>query len=404
MITPILPPEIKVIRDSLSVTRYVLPRRNLGSAKKVGWVPFGIGVFIVIFMIGWMSGPIGSGLHEQGVGRWLSIGFGLLGLPGLAFGLAAVALGVVILTNGSHAEIAVGDGVICAIERIGGFPVRRKRFVTQLVRLVLQKGGLTVTDKNRGTTTTFARDQALLMAVTDSGKRFWLVPGYPYEMLRPLADTLAASLALGTAGDHETGRATGVEVVECEAGSELPAADIPRPAETDITCQEQPHGLAISIPPRGLWKGSQGLFFFSLMWNGFMVVFTALMVKSRPPLPVYAFTLAFWAIGLVMLGVAINMARRKVLIAVVNNVLAYRVIGPFGTREQTVSLEAIETIRVGPSGMEVNDRPLMELQIIPRGGKKIGMLSNRSDAEREWLACVLRKQLHRGRESNALHT
>lgn len=36
--------------------------------------------------------------------------------------------------------------------------------------------------------------------------------------------------------------------------------------------------------------------------------------------------------------------------------------------------------------MEVNDRPIYELQIYPRSGKKTGLLSQRTDAELEWLA------------------
>ena len=290
--------------------------------------------------------------------------------------------------------------MIRAIERVGFIPIPRKRFITQLTQLVVQKGGFKVTDPKRGTTTTLAKDLALLEAETTTGKSLWLAPGYPHAMLRPLADVLAASMSLGSQGASALSNeepVVEIEVVERDSSEPEPDIEVPRPANTDITCQEAAHGLAISVPPKGLWRGSQGLFAFSLLWNGFMIVFTGGMLKAHPPLPVYLFISLFWVIGIGVLLGAINMARRKVMIAVVNNVLACRIIGPFKTREQTIPVGNIGAIRVGPSGMEVNHRPVMEIQIIPRTGKKIGILSNRSSDEQEWLAYVLRRWLKVGR-------
>ena len=387
---PPLPPEIKVIRDSMTVTRYILPKRNLGDARKFGWLPIGFGLFITLFMIFWMSGPISGGLHGHGGIRWFELIFGLLGLPGLAAGLGLIALGIVILANASHSEIIVEEGFICAVERIGPIPIRRKRRIAELHRFVVRKGGITSRDQNTGAKKVFAPHLAALQAET-IGKTLWLAPAYPYEMLRPLADVLAASLSLDRHPLATEDSEPVIEVVESEGGEETPATVVPKPESTDIICQANPHGLAIEVPPKGLWKGSQGFFGFSLFWNGFMVVFSVAMFKGHPPLPVYLFISLFWAVGIGMLLVAINMAKKKVLIAVVNDMLACRVIGPFKTREQKIALSDVDTIKVGPSGMEVNHRPLMELQIIPKQGKKIGLLSNRSGEEQEWLAYVLRE-------------
>jgi len=396
MSTPQLPDEIKMIRESMSVTRYVLPKRNLGAAQKFGWLPIAFGLFVTVFMFFWMSGPISGGLHSSGIGRWLGIGFGLLGLPGLAIGLGLIALGIIILTNLSHSEIVVGEGVIIAIEQIGFIPIRRQRLITELRRIAIRKGGVTVKDNNRGTKI-YAPELAALEAETATGKPMWMAPAYPHDLLRPLADVLASSLSLGRQATILESTSPIIEVVEREADEPATDVAIPKPAKTDITCQNDTHGLAIAIPPRGLWKGSQGLFAFSIIWNGFMVIFTVLMSKGHPPLPLYLFISVFWAIGILMLVFAINMAKRKVLIAVVNNMLAYRVIGPFKTREQKIPLDTINAIQVGPSGMEVNNRPVMELQIIPKGGKKIGLLSNRSSDEQEWLAYFLRQALNASR-------
>lgn len=384
---------VQVIQESMGLTRYVLPKRPLGAMRKLGWIPLGIGVFVVTFMIFWMHGAMAGSLHSNGLGKWIGIGFGLMGLPGLAAGLGFLALGVAILTNAAHSEIAIGEGTLCAIERIGPILIRRRRFISQVTRLVVEKGGITVTDANRGTSTTFAKDLALLRAEVSTGKPFVMVVGYPHDVLRPLADTLAAAMSLRGPAGGVSEEAPVVEVVEREAGVPAAEIEVPKPSGTDITCLPEPHGLAISVPPKGIWKGSQGLFFFSLLWNGFMVVFTVLMTKGHPPLPVYLFVVGFWAIGLGMLAGAISMGKRRTLIAVVNDALAYRVIGPFKTTESKVSLAEIDTIRVGPSGVEVNNRPLMEVQIIPKNGKKIGLLSTRSRDEQEWLAYVLRQHL-----------
>ncbi|MCX7826807.1 MAG: hypothetical protein N2689_14800, partial [Verrucomicrobiae bacterium] len=47
----------------------------------------------------------------------------------------------------------------------------------------------------------------------------------------------------------------------------------------------------------------------------------------------------------------------------------------------------------GPSGMEINRVPVLELQIQRKDGRKTGFLAGRSDAELQWLAAVLRYAL-----------
>jgi hypothetical protein len=412
MSTPVLHPGIKMVRDSMSVTRYILPKRDAAGIRKIGWLPLGMGAFITVSMIFWMSGPILGGVHEQGGGRWLSIGFGLLGLPGLGVGLGLLAIGFLVLTNAFHSEIVVGAGLIRYVERIGPIPLTFKRPIASIARFVIQKGMVTTTSGS-GQTQVIGRELAVMRVEMDSGKPLLMAPGYSAEMLRPIADTLAAALTSEKRSAFHV-EDTPVEVIEVEErDADAPPRDIevPRPATTDITCQETAHGLAIAVPPAGLWKGSQGLFFFSLLWNGFMVVFTAIMIfasKEKVPVPVYLFVALFWAIGIGLLRTAINMGKRKILIAIVNDAIAIRTIGPFKTTEQKVAVAGVVGVRVGPSGVEVNDRPLMELQLRLRDGAKtgflrlqndakIGLLSQRSGEEKEWLASVLRRYLKVGR-------
>ena len=50
-------------------------------------------------------------------------------------------------------------------------------------------------------------------------------------------------------------------------------------------------------------------------------------------------------------------------------------------------------ICVGPSGMAVNDRPVLQLQLIWNAGKPFGLLTGRPEPELYWLASELRRRL-----------
>jgi hypothetical protein len=100
----------------------------------------------------------------------------------------------------------------------------------------------------------------------------------------------------------------------------------------------------------------------------------------------------FWLIGVVMVLGAINMGRRKAAIAIAGGQLMAMQTGIFGSKKQEWEATEVTSIHAGPSGMEVNDRPVLELQIIGQG-KKFGLLCGRSDEELHWLAALLRQEL-----------
>jgi hypothetical protein len=71
-----------------------------------------------------------------------------------------------------------------------------------------------------------------------------------------------------------------------------------------------------------------------------------------------------------------------------------RRIGPFGTKERLLPRAELAAICIGPSGMAVNDRPVMELQFHLHAPKKrVGCLSQLTDEELRWLAYELRRRL-----------
>ena len=67
--------------------------------------------------------------------------------------------------------------------------------------------------------------------------------------------------------------------------------------------------------------------------------------------------------------------------------------GLLGTRQHSWSRNELRAIRVGRSGIESNDRAILELQIHPATGKQLGMAAGRDEAELRWVAAVLRRAL-----------
>jgi hypothetical protein len=152
------------------------------------------------------------------------------------------------------------------------------------------------------------------------------------------------------------------------------------------------------VPPAGVWKASKGMVAFASIWCIFMTVFTCGWLlasnskkSSGVPLPVWLIIGLFWLIGISMMAGAINMGRRRAVLRVDATGLKVAQQGPFGTRAWQWPREAIAAIRVDASGMEVNDRPVMELQIHPLSGRKKGFFMGRNEAELRWMAAELRK-------------
>ncbi len=85
------------------------------------------------------------------------------------------------------------------------------------------------------------------------------------------------------------------------------------------------------------------------------------------------------------------MARRRAAFACTGGTLMVIQRGLFGSKQRDFEPGDVEAIRVGPSGMTVNDVPIRELQIFDDGATKFGLLAGRSDAELDWLAAELRQ-------------
>jgi hypothetical protein len=176
------------------------------------------------------------------------------------------------------------------------------------------------------------------------------------------------------------------------------AAAPAQPGGSVIEIKRFADGVSIRVPPAGLWRGNHGLFFFSLLWNGFMVVFTAAMGggvllaenHEGEPWIIIPFLGIFWLVGIGMLLAALQMGKREAALAVAGGTLMAMQIGLFGKKQREWLLGDLSAIRVEATGMEVNDVPVNELRIYDTSGDKFGMLAGRKDEELRWLAHELR--------------
>jgi len=187
------------------------------------------------------------------------------------------------------------------------------------------------------------------------------------------------------------------------AGEEGEAIRTDPPPGSPITMERFPDGLTIQIPPAGLWRGSQGLFVIALLWNGIIAVISFVLLgillggaDKNADKVVWVFPLflsIFWAVGIGLLLGALNMGRRKAAIAVTGGTLMVIQTGLFGSKQRDWPPGDVEAVRAGPSGMTVNDKAVLELQIVDGGAQRFGLLAGRTDAELAWLASELRSVL-----------
>jgi hypothetical protein len=181
------------------------------------------------------------------------------------------------------------------------------------------------------------------------------------------------------------------------------ADDVPevlpwQPPGSNAVLEEYPGGgVIVTLPPGGLWRGSRGLFAFGLGWCGLLAIATgAVAVLGIPTGGLWAvllFGLAFWLGGVVALLAGIHMGRRSAVLAVVGDTLLVLQTGLTGTRRREWRSEQVADICTATSNYEINDVPLLELQIVTRKGNKVRMLVGRPDDELRWLAALLRLAL-----------
>ncbi len=407
------------VEPLISGMRYLLPKRDLGDARKFGWVLTGLGGFITLFMCFWMAGPTIGGIGMLRDGEWfglLLIGFGCLGLFGLVPGVGMLVGGIAVLNNATQCIVELRDGRLWSIEKFGPLRWRRKRCTEELTKLEIGpalRGAFDGADMDKLDTeqleqiTDGLSDKTLAIVALGGKKPFKVAPGYPKRMLVALANDIAERIAAGEPGKLIGSEGPTVEVIEVrEDDPSLPNRKaqplLPQPSQSDVGIERRPNGLTLTIPPAGLWKGSKGLFVFSIAWNGFCLVFTTFLLlavfgvvdgEGDPPTLGLLFMIPFLAVGVATMIGAINMARRRAIIDVVGDTLLISRQSLFGTKQAEWPAHRIQSIKMGPSGTEINNVPVMEFQVRPKDGKKLGLLSQRGNEELRWIVSELNHAL-----------
>lgn len=374
------------VLETFDGARIELPPR--GGQKALGIGLTVVGLIVAVFMVFWMSGPIRGALRGSGAFNVVLLIFGLLGLPGLLAGLAGVIAGLAVWSGRSRATVEVGGGRLRVTERFGPFRYTWKRPIAQIRRF---RFGIERAETN-DTGAPNSPDVASALTVEgDFPRPLWIAPFYDLALLRPLANALAELVGRGAPA-----RAPVVAVLDSAAPSDAPEPVVPRPARSKVSILELPEGFAVDAPPAGLIRGSHGLIFFAVLWLGMCgLIFGVALTKgaSAVPAPFALFAALFIGIGIALLLLAIHLGRRRVMIAANARTLGVRRIGLFGTKEERYPRADLCAVRCGPSGIEVNDRPVMELQFHFHSRKKVGCLAQLSLEELRWLAGELRRRL-----------
>jgi hypothetical protein len=394
-----IPQEIRVEQISPGEVRYILPRRPLGAYRWAAAVPLLFALMGASFAVSWFGSIAQMPLQ---IGSILFAAFGAAFL--FPFTVLPLAFGLAILWGNSSIEIRAGR--LWMTEHVGPFRWRRWQRLTDVVRLDVGMGSSRAVPQSATALSPLA-NLAAIRVESSRGKPRVAAVGYPREWLLPLARAVARQIE--TQPERYDGAAMAgsrLAVADpVEVGDESKPADRSRqPARSDIVIDVKRDGLTFEIPPAGIRRGTAGLFAFACIWLIFIAVFTVLMVadglnQGQNPAGIgsivaaAAFIGVFWLVGIgIMLG-ALQMARRRAAIAVAGGQCMVIQIGLFGEKKLIWKAGELTAVRVGPSGVEVNDRPVMELQFIPRGGKKVGLLGGREVAELEWLAARLSQAL-----------
>lgn len=153
--------------------------------------------------------------------------------------------------------------------------------------------------------------------------------------------------------------------------------------------------VAWEVPPSGR---SGGLMFFAVIWNGFILLFTAVfggamlggkLEGDAPGWLAILFLIPFWAVGI---GLAYAVVRMKFArhLVVVDSREAVLVRSMFGrTKRRALAREGLEAVEKS-AFYQQNDRPVHGVELRGRGGR-LRFGSALTEEEKNWLVADIRR-------------
>lgn len=178
-----------------------------------------------------------------------------------------------------------------------------------------------------------------------------------------------------------------------------------RPAGSNANLRPLPEGLSLTLPPRGIRRGSSGYPSFGVLWVLMLAAMNAVVyffMSKGDALPgayaaITVFMVLFSSVGWGMVGTALHLGGRKIVFELASGRLTLSTRGPFGARRHEWSVADIERIECGPSGRTTNGIPHMALLIRSRGQDPVQNLEERDPVELRWVADVLTKEVARAK-------
>ncbi len=382
-----LPPEIHV-QGVPGQFRYDLPVRPLAKLRWFGLIPLIFSIFFIRMPVEMLIGFLREG--SSGPPQAFRWGLSLFFLVFIIAGCIPAAIGLCILCGRSRIEWR--DGRMKVVELVGPFWRSRRLPKQNILRMDVSASRAAVNDKpiTKGP----LADLAALMVEFEDGEKKFIAVGYPRDWLLALAQDLSGRIG-ATAGG---GQPIPVELTredENEAAGAEAGEVVAQPAESLVRCEHSSQGLTLVIPPAGVRRGSKGLIFMAIFWCAFMGLFSVFTFFNAKGVPwfVDGFIAFFWLIGIGLVISSINMGRRQARMTVENGCLRVQQTGLYGAKQWQWRRGEIAAICAAPSGTVINDVPLIELQVHPVSGKKVGFLSGREDLELRWIASELRQVL-----------
>jgi hypothetical protein len=384
-------PEIRVETAGNEAT-YWLPARPLGALRWLGWIPVGFSLFWIAEVCHMFRDLFPELLRlsrtHSGFDHIFAYGFFAFVLAFIVAGCVPAAFGLLAMFG--RCRIKWRDGRLRVSETLGPLGWRR-----HMPRAAIRKFTVewAVSDNKRPVAASPLASLAALVAEFEKGKPRFVAVAYPQEWLRAIATDLSSR-----AGGSQPA-APRIEVTDDLADPPEFRDVAEKPADSPVVIQRQSSGIVLEIPPAGLRKGSMGLFAFACAWCLFMAVFTFLVVfgkQAKPSpgnLPFWPFLAGFWAIGLGMMAGAVHLGKRRATLTAGKSGLIVVVTSPFGVKRREFRREEIAAVRADDSNVKVNNSPLLELQVHPVTGKKVGLFVNRDPGELRWMATELRNAL-----------
>ena len=380
---------------TLDRSRYVLPFRDLAQYQFAGWIAFGLGILGCMFILAWMSGPALAGIEaiqQNDQAGFFQLGFASLGLAGLYACFQLLTAGVAIVRRRSHTIIQITERYLASTEVIGWFRWKRKVQTRNVSGIVIQRSSEALPNL---TGDSLPNDLWSAIATIHSAPddnnakqfpraQFPIAVAYPQTVIQSLASELATQLnqKIPLAFDADSfGKNQTVTVKESLTHDS--GVPLNKPEGSRIETLGTTQGLTFQIPPSGYRGHVNSLRWFGRIWIGFVAVlglfflFTDI-IQGRFGVPEFLVSLgvlAFSLPGFGMLIFARHLAISSVMIGVRDNQLIIEKTTMFGKRWREYSKWDIARITKGASGTEINDEPVLELQVIDAQGDKFGITS-----------------------------